>query len=122
RPLLSITASTTLRLEGGLADRKLLSRLDLPPLSPEPILTNTVVRLVVDSSGMTLLAALISSCGIANADQEALNFARRARLAPLPEEDSARRSAEPGGLAFGRMIFQWFRVDWNDPSQATARR
>jgi hypothetical protein len=122
RPLPSIAASTTLRLEGDLAGRKLLSRLDLPRVSPEPILTNTVVRLVVDSGGMTLLAALISSCGEANADQEALTFARRARFAPLPEETPTERSSASGRLTFGGMVFQWFKVDWDSPGQATAKR
>ena len=111
-------AGTTLRIEGELANLRLLKSVNLPE-APEATLTNTVVRMSVDSTGRTISAALLSSCGTARLDQEALEYARRARFAPVPASPAdATASAR---LAFGTFVFQWWRANWEKLGPATAR-
>jgi TonB family protein len=108
-----VVASTALKVEGPLRARRRLADRRLPQAS-EPILTNTVVRVLVDQSGAPVSAALLSSSGATKPDQDALDFARTARFAP------ANRSAE-SGLTSGDLVFQWARISW-DPKNSTAAK
>jgi TonB family protein len=93
------TAPSSVRIQGGLAQRRLLHPLEVPPWPNSEILSNTVVQIAVDASGRTLSpGALLFSCGSREADEAALRLARAARFEP------AAASAAP---AFGRFIFEW---------------
>lgn len=97
--------------EGALAERALLSPLLLAAPSA-PIMTRTVIHLLVNREGTTLSAALVSSCGVAKADQDALRFATSARFAaapPYPKE-----GAEGDEHVTGYLVFQWSRCDWDE--------
>jgi TonB family protein len=108
-----VVADTIVRVESGLAGRALLPNLRLPR-ETEPILTNSVVSVLVDPSGRTMSAALLSTSGVAQADQDALNFAKAARFAPSTEGGSS-----ISGFAFGTLVFQWAGVRWAEPVTVT---
>lgn len=95
---------------GGVAGRQLQSG-ELPRQT-EPILTNTVVRITVDPSGAIVSSALLTNSGFAKADQDALNFTRKARFAPI----AARKEGTMAelGLDIGTLIFQWYSVNWTN--------
>ncbi len=109
-----VTAATRVRIESGLADRALAPGLALPR-QPQVILTNSVVRVLVDPDGLTLSAALLSSSGVAQADQDALQAARRARFVP-----TGRGGPSPAGVSFGTLVFEWAGVQWAEPTAAAA--
>ena len=72
-----------MRLEGDLAQRRLLAPLDLRSWTSRDILTNSVVRLLVDAEGLPLSVTLLSGSGAQEADQHALDQAKAARFEPL---------------------------------------
>jgi TonB family protein len=97
------------RIEGGLSGRRLMSKLPVPlNESPGPLL-NTVLSVVVDSSGTARSATILSGSGSSVADGRALDFARQARFfdASTP---SGPAGMEIGSdrLLLGRLVFQWF--------------
>lgn len=94
------------RLEGGMAGRRLISTNALPPPEPGIILTNCVIQVLVSAKGYTLSHALLWSSGSARADENALNFAKAARFAPL-DQGRQESSADPGRYDFGTFVFQW---------------
>jgi hypothetical protein len=97
-----------LRLEGDLRGRSLLVPLRLRSWAASEILSNSVVRTAIDADGRTIFPALMSECGLAEADQQALQLAATARFQPLPR--AARDGTGIGPLAWGRMVFEWHTV------------
>lgn len=109
-PALPITQPSSLRIEGPLAGRRLLSDFRLPPQPGTELLTNSVVQLAVDARGYTFSAVLLPNNGTrdpdqSRADQYALNLAERARFAAIPTTGNA-----VGDVTFGNMVFQWETV------------
>jgi TonB family protein len=109
-----VVAETLLRVEIGPAGRGLLPGPALPR-QPQPILTNSVVRVLVDPAGLTLSAALLSSCLVPQADQDALKFAKAARFAPSRPSGQGQ-----SGFAFGTLVFEWAGVQWTAPAPRAA--
>jgi hypothetical protein len=102
-------AQSLVRLAGELATRRLLTPPQLQPQQSSDVLTNTIVQLLVDARGNTISAALLQSCGLADADNRAMQLAKSARFAP-----------EPNALTLGTMIFQWATLPpaiTNSPSE-----
>ena len=99
-----------LLVRGRLASRALLSPMDLPSWTNEFILSNTVIKVIVDALGQTLVAPdYKTSSGYKRADQEALDRARAARFEPLPGASKDSWAAHPlEGLAFGELVFEWY--------------
>lgn len=96
---------STLSIEGPLAQRRLLSTLNLPSWRSAELLTNSVVETVVDALGNAVSVTLLRpSSGSTNADQFALEQARAVRFAPLPTAAGASPFA---GLTGGELVFQW---------------
>jgi len=100
-------SASSLRIEGGLAKRRLLSPLLLPSWTYADLLTNSVVQLLVDAQGDVVSAVLLPpGSNLLDADQCALALAKAARFGPAvaaparPEDPSA-------GLAIGTLVFQW---------------
>jgi hypothetical protein len=101
---------SSVRLEGGLAQRRLVTPLDLPSQTNRDILRDSVVRLLVGADGVPRSVALLSGSGSAGADQLALDQARGARFEPLDRNPVSPAPDPQVGLAQGRMIFLWHSV------------
>jgi TonB family protein len=71
------------------------------------LLTNSVVQLAVDSTGEVIAARLEGSCGLSEADAEAVAKARALRFRPLPS----------AGTKWAKAIFQWQTIE---PASAAA--
>lgn len=95
-----------LRLEGDLANRRLLSH---PELSSKPdASTNSVVQLLVDGRGYTFSAVLMPpGSGDKTADEMALKIARSARFEPTEPAGPDRPLKSKMPLTLGTMIFEW---------------
>jgi TonB family protein len=104
---LSVTQST-LRVEGNLAQRPLAAPLELPPQVHQELLSNSVVRVMVDRAGRVLSHTLVSSSGSSAADRSALALAKAARFQPLrPSQSKGSRWAD---VTAGELWFQWFTL------------
>jgi hypothetical protein len=124
RPSLStptVVSATVLKVEGGLRSVPWKSSVPLPGRS-EPILSEspTVVRVLVTAAGLPVSAVLISTCGVAEADRKALDFAKTMRFVPGGRA-SAGKGTNEVQLASGYLTFQWHGVEWIEPGAATAQ-
>ncbi len=96
-----LVGGSTLRLEGGLEKFQPLAVPSLPSWPHTDILRPTVVQLVVGRFGNVESAILLSSSGLAAADQEGLNLARRLRF----EVKTDPSRSQP--WVWGRVVFRW---------------
>ena len=97
---------SVMRIEGGLAQRRLLNSVALRAWPRADLLTNSIVQLVVDSDGRQVsVPVLLTSSTDREADDFALEQARAARFEPLPSNPSSKLPL--AGLTWGRLIFQW---------------
>ena len=104
RPL-AVPSSSSLRIEGRLARRRLLTPLSLTNWPHTDLLTNSVVQLLVDAEGRPVSGGtLLSSSGLAAADQHALELATAARFNSVAESGPA---GATGRLIWGTLIFEW---------------
>jgi len=107
-PAAPLSRASRLRLGGGLANRRLISPLQLPSWRHTDLLANSVVQALVDAHGnIVSLLVLLPGSGLKEADQHALELARTARFAPVEVTgpDRARLPDPPPTL--GTMIFEW---------------
>ena len=101
-----VAKQSTVRVEGALAARPLVTSLALPVWSGSEILTNSEVQVKVGEDGRTFSPVLLAGCGLKIADEAAVELARMARFQPTS-------AAVPGGGAgpesytWGRLVFQW---------------
>jgi TonB family protein len=102
---------SVVQIEGDLAGRSLLSLPPLPIQQHNDILTNSIVQAGVNPSGYPESARLLSGSGSKKADQAALAMAKAARFAPLPGL-LAPGAVDRADLTWGKLIFQWFTVEW----------
>jgi hypothetical protein len=120
RPTLAtplVSSGIAVRVEGPLDERGLLAELHAAAPS-EPILQNTLVHVVVNDAGQVLSAALMLSCGVPQADAEALRLSATARFRPI-KSSRAGRSAKQNAYSWGNLVYQWAQVRWNEPVPAT---
>lgn len=114
RPAVSMAPNgpgkSSLRREGALASRRLLTEPNLPPWPHIDLLTNTIVQVEVNTAGTPVSLTLLTSSGLAAADQRALDWVRTARFEPV----------EPAGgnnpydrLDWGKLVFEWNTVPTN---------
>ena len=118
-PMPSISTPSTLVVEGDLARLRLLTPLYLPPQTNSDLLTNTVVRLVVDAIGRPFSEVISSGCGKPEADTNALMFAKMLRFAPA--EAPAFGVIPPDTITLGKVVFEWQTIPpapTNAPSTA----
>jgi TonB family protein len=104
---------TTVRIEGPLAARPLLSPLAPPPWpASEMILTNTEVVASVARDGMVFSAVVVSGSGSKPADAAACELVRAVRFEPLPPDPRGPDTllSPAGDLTRGRIIFHWLTV------------
>ena len=106
-PALPVSTPSTLRIEGGLSGRRLLSSFELFGWPNPNLLTNSVVQVVVDAQGNTLSRRLLSGSGSVGADRRALELAMTARFAPVEITGPERMEHRPEQLTLGTLIFEW---------------
>lgn len=102
RPAPRLPHSSSMTIEGDLAQRRLMTAMDLPSWPFGDVLTSSVVQVLVDTRGLVISAALLSGSGLADADRQALAQARRARFAT-----ASGAGATSDEITLGRMVFQW---------------
>lgn len=95
-----------LRIQGNLASQRLLTPIDLPPQTNSDLLPATEVQVVVNAHGNVLSAVTLRSSGKADADQYALEQAKRARFEPLQRTDGTPSDA----VSIGTLLFDWQTV------------
>jgi hypothetical protein len=100
-----------LRLAGALAQRALVTRVELTNRLSADLLTNSVVQAVVDAKGWPQTVTLLTGSSLAtrdqvDADREALARAAVLRFASLPDGDKA----APALLTEGLLVFVWHTV------------
>jgi TonB family protein len=109
--VLALPERSTLRIEGGVAGRALLTPPELPSVpSVDVFQYPTIVRVIVDAAGDVVSAVPVQSCGQADADDKAMTLARAAQFEPLPGDEKTRLAHPQAGLSWGRLIFQWHVV------------
>ncbi|HWD20140.1 MAG TPA: hypothetical protein VHB20_12780 [Verrucomicrobiae bacterium] len=92
-------SASTVRLEGPLARRRLLtSTAELPAQASAQLAANSIVQIAVDPAGQVLSACVISDGGLPGADAEALRRARSWRFAPQPSAPA---------VTWGNAVFSW---------------
>jgi TonB family protein len=91
---------STVRVEGELAGRPLLTPLAPPSQPVNDVLPDTEVRVLVDATGLVRSATLLASSSLSAVDAKALELARAARFAPL--------AAAPWQA--GKLVFRWHTV------------
>lgn len=115
RPEMRPVLRSALRVTGELAERRLLTPLELPSRPGTELLTNSVVQVLVDAAGNVLSHKLLRSDSGAKdrdqqeADQRALELAKAARFSPLPPLGNATTSPL-GRVSRGALIFKWHTV------------
>jgi hypothetical protein len=116
-----VSTASTLRIEGGLAKRRLLSRPELPAWTNTDVLANSVVQLLVDAQGNTFSAVVLPpGSGLNDADQCALETAKAARFNAVEPTGPGRAKNPAAELTPGRMIFEWqtrFAKSTNTPPE-----
>lgn len=104
---------STLRVEGDLKGRRLLTPMVLTPQPGTELLTNSEVRIVVNAVGqLESVPVLIGRSGNSEADKEALRLAGAVRFEPIrmtggPKGDAASAREK---LTWGRLVFDWSTV------------
>jgi len=96
-----IPTQSVFRLADGLSDRLLGAGPSLRPQPSEKLLTNSVVQIAVDPAGEVMAARLEVSCGLPEADADAVAKARALRFRPAPS----------AGTKWGEAIFQWQTIE-----------
>jgi hypothetical protein len=102
--------NSTVRIDGALRNRRLLSSLEASSWPNKDLLTNTVVDLVVGLDGMPISCQLRPpGSGLALADQQALALARSARFESFVTKGPRRvtNSAPVTSLMRGALVFSW---------------
>jgi hypothetical protein len=109
QPLLP--APSAVRIEGALAQRRLLKPIVVPAWPHTDILDNSVVQIEVSADGRTISVAPIPpGSGSPTADQEALKLAREARFESVKGSGPAQAANQADPLTFGVMVFEWQTV------------
>ena len=105
----ALPARSSLRVEGELSERRLLSAPTLPSVPASDVLPETVVQVLVDAGGRTQSATLLASSGSKEADTQALALARSADWEALPT-DGHSTSDRTARFALGQLVFVWHTI------------
>ncbi len=123
-----LSAQSSLRIEGALAQWRPLKPFELRSwparlvsATDTDLLTNSIVQLLIDARGRPVSATLLTSSGLAEADNFALDQARVARF-ELPgglDPNAALRANPLLGLCWGKLIFEWYTLPLTNRPAAT---
>jgi TonB family protein len=101
-------AKSRLRLEDGLAGRRLVTPIELPLERHTDLLADTVVQVIVDSDGrLVSVPVLLASSGSPDADNDALRLAKTACFNSVTGGGPGKAASPMSHLTWGRMVFQW---------------
>lgn len=108
-PMHPILVATTVRVEGDLAARRLLTPVELPAQtnSDFDVLPDTEVQLLVDAQGNAFSPVIVAG-GKNSITNTALNYARNVRFEPV--KAAAPGTALADAMTFGKLIFKWQTV------------
>ena len=98
----TVKTQSALRVEGELAGWKFNLREPLRVWPHTELVTNSVVQVAANLAGEVVSARLLTRCGLADADREALKIARTTRF-----------QIGNGGkktTTWGKMIFEWITI------------
>jgi hypothetical protein len=99
---------SSVRIEGQLKNRKLLTPLEPSSWPHSDLLTNTVVDLVVREDGWPLSVTLLRpGSGSKEADEQARRLASTARFESFVRSGPGSDAQSQAGLMWGTMIFTW---------------
>jgi TonB family protein len=98
---------STFYVQGELALRRLVSSPELPSWTHPDMLTNTVVRLVVNPEGQVVSAIVLKPSGFDEADKHALRQAKAARFESIVSSGPKTSAHLSLPLTSGEMIFEW---------------
>lgn len=90
--------NSTMRIEGGLAQRQLPAPISLTNWPFADVLSPCVVQVLVDTAGSVVSTVVLTPSGYDPADQRALALARTLRFTPSAD------------LTIGRIVFNWHTV------------
>jgi len=120
-----LTRRTTLKIEGRLAERRIMSQPPLPALPAAEVLAPTTVEAAFNGEGDLILARSMPGRGVTSpaqkqADQQALELVKAIRFEPQPA------GPEPGasrvfGLTWGRIVFHWQTVEAVTPAPSATQ-
>ncbi len=115
---LPLPANSTMKIEGAVATRQLLTPLKLPAWPASDVIAPSVVQVLVDAAGNVLSAVLLppenyleqSAAPDHDADRWAVAVARAARFAPLTHADLGLEANPTRHLDLGQLVFNWQSV------------
>ena len=114
-----VITNTTIRVEGPLASRELISVPPLPSAVSADVLRTTVVTVAVNGDGVVETASVVGESGSKAADDQAAHVARLVEFKPAGLRDArARLMVQP---TLGRLVFTWHVVTNVSPTTASAR-
>lgn len=100
-----VVTNSTVRVEGPLVARGLLSLPTLPAASHHDVLRRTMISVAVDGEGLVETVVLSGESGSPVADARALELARQFQFRPLPLRNVRDREMAPPTI--GRLVFAW---------------
>jgi hypothetical protein len=107
-PMETAPMQSTLRIEGGLSKRRLLSTPQLQAWANADLVASSVVQLLVDAQGHTFSAVLLSpGSGLKAADDRALELAEAAEFEPIASSGPNTEINAASNLTLGTMTFVW---------------
>jgi hypothetical protein len=109
-PPVPLPVKSSLRIEGDLAGRELMTPLEVPSFPHTDLLTNTVVQISVGPSGFPFPPFVLTGSGSKTADQRGLELARSIRFKPLAAT-GGRSPRNADSLTWGKIVFQWHTIE-----------
>lgn len=105
----NLPQKSAIRLAGSLAELNPATAFTLQSWTNSEMLTNSVVQVLVGPDGRPVSVTLLSSSGLKEADQSALQQAVQARFEPTQIRSEGAK-ARARRLAWVQMIFEWHTV------------
>jgi hypothetical protein len=98
---------STFRIVGALASRRLLAPLETPPWPNLDLLTNTIIKVMVNAEGVPISTAVQAGSGLKAADDYAREQVRSARFESVVSGGPQRSTNAITGLTLGEILFEW---------------
>ena len=104
-----LATNSTVRIEGALKGRRLLTPFTLRSWPSKDLLTNSVVQVQVDARGDVFSAVLLAPPSVprSDADKLALELAQRARFESVQPVGPGRMKSSAPELTTGTIVFEW---------------
>jgi hypothetical protein len=103
----------------GFDDWQLEPAPELPAWHHNDVLTNTVVRVVINNEGQVFSAAIVATNGYKPADTYALQQARAARFRRVRGAQGSNPAGVEAPLTWGNIVFNWHTLPPTNAPSAT---